>query len=121
MSKVKKSKILIPKTAKNCNVSEELVEDIINFYYSELRKEMESLNSYRIRVPVLGTFIITESKLSKSVKRLTDYINRGKPDNFSEIEKYNSNIETKNKQEKLLTTLKTDKYEREQKRKSLEK
>ena len=47
MSKANKAKKLIPKTAKDCKISEEMTEDIINFYYSELRKKMESLDKIR--------------------------------------------------------------------------
>ena len=50
MLKSKRAKSLIPKSAKDCGVSEELTTDVVNFYYTRLRKEMESLNSHRIGV-----------------------------------------------------------------------
>ncbi len=38
-----KAKSLIKKTAKDLNLSEEQVTDVVNFYYEELRAKMEGL------------------------------------------------------------------------------
>lgn len=120
MSKTKKSKTLIPKTAEQCNVSEELAEDVIDFYYSELRKEMESLNTHRIRVPVLGTFIVSRPKLMKSIKRLDEILNSDKPEDFEKIKEFNLKGKLKEKQEKLLTRINKHRDEQEERKRTLE-
>ena len=66
MSKANKAKKLIPKTAKDCKISEEMTEDIINFYYSELRKKMESLDHSSIGIPVLGTFKVSKPNVKEA-------------------------------------------------------
>lgn len=119
MSKVTKSKSLIPKTAKDCKVSEELAEDVIDFYYSSLRKEMESLQVHRIRVPILGTFVVSRPKLIRSIERLTKILSEGKPEDFDKIQQYNLTGELKKRQEELLNKINTDYDEREQRRNSV--
>jgi len=120
MSKSKKSKTLIPKTAEQCNVSEELAEDVIDFYYSELRKEMESLNTHRIRVPVLGTFIVSRPKLIKSINRLTEILSGDKPEDFDKIEEFKLKDKTKEKQEELLTRINKHRNEQQERKRTME-
>lgn len=120
MSRTKSSKELIPKTAKDCDVSEELAKDVIDFYYSSLRKEMENLHVHRIRVPVLGTFMVSRPKLIRSIERLTRILNEGKPEDFDKIQQYNLTGELKSKQQILLNKINSDYDEREKRRNSLE-
>jgi len=55
----KKAKLLIPNLSKKINTSEEKINDVVNFYYSELRKKIESLEVDRIRIPRLGVFYVS--------------------------------------------------------------
>lgn len=80
-----RAKTLVNKTAKDLNVSAELVNDIVDFYYSELRDKMENLTESRIRVNELGVFYTSEKKLKNSIDTLTHIINTADPLTFKQI------------------------------------
>jgi nucleoid DNA-binding protein len=52
----KKAKTLIPETAKEMNLSESLVSDVVSFYYEQLRSAMTEMKSSHIYVNNLGIF-----------------------------------------------------------------
>ena len=105
MPKSKKAKELIPKTAKECNVSDELATDVVNFYYTKLRKKMESLEEHRIGVPILGTFSISKVKLKKSIGHLTNILKDDTQVNFSKIRKYKISKSQLDMQQALLSSI----------------
>ena len=119
MSKANKAKKLIPKTAKDCEISEEMTEDIINFYYSELRKKMESLDHNSIGIPVLGTFKVSKPKITKSVKKLTEILSLDKPESFDKIRRFNITTEVRDKQKELLEKIQKEDEDRKQRYKDL--
>ena len=80
-----RAKSLINQTAEELNVSTELVKDIVDFYYSELRIKMETLSHTRIRVRGLGVFYTSKNKLSKSIETLEYLTKTTKPTTFTEI------------------------------------
>jgi len=53
----KKSSILYKPVAEELNISETLVEDLISFYYKEVRFHLSSLSHPRINVDGLGQFV----------------------------------------------------------------
>ena len=59
----KTSKELIKQTTEELNLDEELVNDIITFYYSEVRNCLRDLEHYNIQVSYVGTFKIKKNKL----------------------------------------------------------
>lgn len=121
MSRQKKAKELIPKTSKDCNVSEELVGDVVDFYYTHLRKKMENLIDGSIGVPNLGTFEISKPKLIKSIKKITDMLASDKPETFKLLKRYNLTTDIRDKQEALLYKLENEKHERDNRKKNMEK
>jgi len=119
MSKTKRSKELIPKTAKDCNVSEELVGDVVDFYYTELRKKMEGLEDVSIGVPVLGTFIVSKPKLKKSIEKISEMLSSDKPESFKLLKRYNLSTEIRDKQQRLLDKLEKENNERDSRKKNM--
>ena len=117
MSKQRKAKTLIPKTAKDCKVSEELVGDVVNFYYTELRKKMEALEDVSIGVPSLGTFSISKPKIVKSIAKITEMLSSDRPESFKLLKRYNLSTEIRDKQQSLLDKLELEKNERDQRKK----
>ena len=71
----KKAKTVIPETAKELHVSEDLVGDIIDHFYKKIRSKMSELEDGVIMIENLGTFKVNKKKLLKSKlkyeKRLT--------------------------------------------------
>ena len=68
----KKPNIIYKSLAEELETSEDLVEDLIQFYYKALRLKLSNLESPRINVEGLGQFVVKEklaevyiSKLSK--------------------------------------------------------
>jgi len=121
MLKSKRAKELIPKTAKQCDVSEELATDVVNFYYMKLRKKMEALEDYRIGVPILGTFAVSKPKLKKSIARLTTIQEVKTQVNFDKIKRYKLSEGQLELQQTLLDKIEKDEQERKQLKDNLEK
>ena len=120
MLKSKRAKQLLPKTAEECKVSDELATDVVNFYYTKLRKQIESLKSARIGVPVLGTFIVSKPKLKKSIDKLTRILSDDSPESFKKIKKYKLTEGMSDMQQSLLNKIEKDEQERKQLKRDLE-
>jgi len=72
--KPKTYKIFYSDVAEECEVHENLVEEFIRFFYSEIRKHLEELDNTRILLPNLGTFIIRKNRIERSIKRHKDML-----------------------------------------------
>ena len=68
----KKSSILYKPVAEELNISETLVEDLISFYYKEVRFHLSSLSHPRINVDGLGHFVVKSFFIEKTIPRLTN-------------------------------------------------
>jgi hypothetical protein len=68
----KKSSILYKPVAEELNISETLVEDLISFYYKEVRFHLSSLSHPRINVDGLGHFVAKSFFIEKTIPRLTN-------------------------------------------------
>jgi nucleoid DNA-binding protein len=66
-----KRKELIEKTAQQMELPVELVEDIVSFFYTTLRKRMSSGDYYSIQVPNLGQFVIKPKSLDRKMEMLS--------------------------------------------------
>lgn len=66
----KKAKELIPDVSKSLGYSEDLVSDVINYYWQNVRKNMSSLSHSRIHISNLGDFVIKHWKVDEKIKRL---------------------------------------------------
>lgn len=82
-----KSKSLIPKVAKQLHIPEELVEDIVNYYYKSVRTKIETFSAERIRITGLGVLHIRKEKLEESINKLTSSLNSEKNKSFKYIVK----------------------------------
>jgi nucleoid DNA-binding protein len=60
--------------AKDCEVHEDLVSELIRFFYSEVRTSLEDLEYTRIQLPNLGTFILRKGRLDRAIKRHKDML-----------------------------------------------
>lgn len=69
----RKSKDLIPDVAKEANVSEETVHNIVGFYWREVRKSLSSLKHSRVHVTNLGDFVTKHWKLDDKIQMLEKF------------------------------------------------
>lgn len=70
MLRPKKSKEYIPVVANELSIHEKLVEDVINYYWQEVRKSLSSMKHSRIHISNLGDFIVKHWKLDEEIRLL---------------------------------------------------
>ena len=63
----KKANSLYKEITEEFDVSEDLVENLIESYYKTLRKKMSSLSDLRLNVDGLGHFVIKIQKVKKAI------------------------------------------------------
>lgn len=68
MLRPRKAKEFIPKTANKLDLPENLVEDIIDFYWQEIRKNLSGLKHQRVHLTNLGDFVIKHWKIDDKIK-----------------------------------------------------
>jgi hypothetical protein len=76
----KKSSELYKQTAEECNVSEQLVNDLITFYWQEIRKTLSSCSATNVIVKGLGTFKAKPWKIKDVLLKHENIINKYKQD-----------------------------------------
>ena len=63
----KKSKLLYKNVSEEMNVSENLVDSLIDFYYKELKNTLTNLGHPRVNVEGLGQFVIRKNLVTRSI------------------------------------------------------
>lgn len=69
----RKAKEFIPVTSEKVGVDQSLVEDVILFYWQEVRKNLSSLAHVRIHLTNLGDFTIKHWKLDEKLESLSNW------------------------------------------------
>jgi hypothetical protein len=67
----KKSNILYKEVSEDLDISETLVKELIEFYYSEVRQLLSNLVCPRINVEGLGQFVIKPKLVRNAIPRYT--------------------------------------------------
>ncbi len=67
----KSSKHYIQPTSEELNLDAQLVEDVVSFYYNQLRKSLSDIYYFNITVENLGTFKLKRKELSKLTEKYT--------------------------------------------------
>ena len=80
-------------------VDKQLVEEVVHFFYSKVRKSLSSLNHPRVVVPGLGTFTVRKQKLKNQISRYNGIINSLDP---TEFQHYKGHKTAKERLEKLI-------------------
>lgn len=73
----KKPKHFIEPTSEVLNLPQGLVDDVVSFYWSNVRKELSKLESPSVTINNLGTFKIRFNKLDKVQEKHQYYIDNG--------------------------------------------
>lgn len=73
-----KAKELIPETANDLGLSESLVQDIVTYYYQEVRKSLSSLKHARVHLTNLGDFTIKHWKIDEKIEMLEKFEEKNK-------------------------------------------
>mgnify|MGYP003626465459 CR=1 FL=1 len=79
----KKVKTIIKKTSDDLNISESIVDDVISFYWKQVRESIVEVKSNSLKINGLGTFNVKSWKLKgiidkyeKNIKSLNGYDNK---------------------------------------------
>jgi len=65
----KKATTLIKPTAESVGLPEELVQNVVDFYWSEMRKKLTEANTHNIFIDSLGTFTAKPWVVSKTIDK----------------------------------------------------
>jgi nucleoid DNA-binding protein len=68
----------------------ELIEDIIDFYWTYVRKSITNKEYYNINLKGLGSFVINEKKLNQSMAKKYQLLASLNKKNYSSFGKYSS-------------------------------
>lgn len=117
MSIPKSHKILIPEASKKADVSTELMEDVIDFFYKKLSEKLTDCTVTAIAVPGFGSFRMNLSSIKDAIHNLEVYLNRDDVKEFDTRVSDNIRLENLRKAEIEITQL----YERKKNNKPLEK
>ena len=79
----KKPEVIIKEVAEQNDLPVALVDDVVNFYYKELRKKLSSLEDIRINVPGLGNFLIKKKSVDMLIKKYECMVDKYDSQTFS--------------------------------------
>ena len=100
--KPKNHKYFFTDVAKEIDVHKDVVDDIITFYYSRVRKCLSNLNDTHINIAGLGTFILRKKRLEKNIKKNKDIIGNLEKMTYKGYDKY---VPVKNKLKQMENAL----------------
>lgn len=81
----KKAKEFIPTVAEQLHLSEDVVKDVINYYWQSVRKNLSSLSHSRIHLTNLGDFAIKHWKIDEKIEGLEKWEENNKLKGMQEI------------------------------------
>ena len=83
-----KAKTLIPKAAEKSEISEALMNDVVDFYYTLVRKKIESLEPV-FYIHSLGTIRLSRNKLRKNIEQIESKLSSNKQEVFRKVIRFN--------------------------------
>ena len=84
-----KSKDLIKKTAEQLNLPEEMVRDVVEYYYSIVTRKIENLEEPTIFLHGFGTLRLSRKKLEKSIDKMQKLLESNSQEDFKKVVKFN--------------------------------
>jgi len=81
----RKAKEFIPEVSEELQLSEEVVADVVNFYWQEIRKSLSSLSHSRIHLTNLGDFVIKHWKIDDKIEMLEKWEENNKQKGLQQI------------------------------------
>ena len=88
-----KANELIKSTASELNLPEEVVADVVNFYYTCVKNKIESLEYPTIFIHGLGTLRLSRRKLKKDIEGLERMLSSNSQNDFRKVVAFNLNRE----------------------------
>ena len=88
--KPKKPNNLYSEVADELNIPESMVNDIVSFYWLQVRRTMENLEDPYIDVENLGVFYVKPKSLEMETIKNETYVKQTNPNNLKKFEFYNT-------------------------------
>lgn len=110
----KKAKTFILPTAKKLNVDSELVENLMDYYWKEVRKALSELKAPRVTIANFGSFRIKSWKLDEQRLKYQYYLDKTVDDMTFATHKIKSDIEKRVNEIDALKVIVLDDAERKQ-------
>jgi nucleoid DNA-binding protein len=86
----KKAKTVLNDLHKELDLEENLVFDILDFYWQHVRKSITSACHPRINIENLGVFQVKHKSLDKTITKYENAINKLGTENFTKYAKYDN-------------------------------
>ena len=81
----RKAKELIPQVAEELSLPDSLIEDVITYYWQEVRKSLSGLKHNRIHVTNLGDFVTKHWKIDDKINQLEKWEENNKLKGMQEL------------------------------------
>jgi hypothetical protein len=81
----KKAKDFIPSVAEQLHLSEDVVKDVVDYYWRNIRKSLSSLDHSRIHLTNLGDFTIKHWKIDEKIEGLENWEETNKQKGLQQI------------------------------------
>lgn len=105
---MKKSKDIINDISSKLSYDKEIIETVIDFYWSSVRKKVSSLDYHRVYLECLGDFYVRLRPLEGFIKRQTFYVNKLDQTNFQNFPRYQDAKERLEKMERVYKILQSE-------------
>lgn len=105
---MKKSKHIINDISAKLSYDKEIIETVIDFYWSTVRKKVSSLDYHRVYLECLGDLYVRLRPLEGFIKRQTFYVNKLDQTNFQNFPRYQDAKERLEKMEKVYEVIKSE-------------
>jgi len=81
----KNSKHFIQPTADELNYDKTIVEDVISFFYEDVRRTLVEMRGPNIQVENLGSFKVRNNKIPRLINKYEQYLNTLDKKEFSQV------------------------------------
>jgi len=105
---MKKSKDIIKTIVSKLSHDQEIIESVIDFYWSSVRKKVSSLNYHRVYLECLGDFYVRLKPLEGFMKRQLFYVNKLDQTNFQNFPRYQEAKERLEKMERVYEIIQSE-------------
>ena len=68
-----KAKDFIPEVAESTDLPKDLVKDVVDYYWQEVRRSLSSIKHQRIHLTNLGDFTVKHWKLDEKIKKVESF------------------------------------------------
>ena len=86
----KKHKVILNEVYKESSYDQSLINDVIDFYWSNVRKCISSVYYHRINIENLGVFHLRLKRLDQTITKYYNTLNKTKTSNFNQYTKFDS-------------------------------